>query len=158
MNIADASLCFDSPIGAITVESTGEKISGLWIGQPSPDFGSSRVLREAKKQLTAYFAGKLTKFDLPYVVTGTEFQKAVYKQIAKLKFGEVATYGEIAAAVGRPLAARAVGAAVGSNPIGIVLGCHRVLGSNGKITGYSGGEGLPTKRWLLKLEGIESKE
>lgn len=156
--MADASISFDSPIGAITVESTREKITGLWIGQPSPDFGSSKVLREAKKQLTAYFAGKLTKFDLPYVVTGTEFQKAVYKQIAKLKFGEVATYGEIAAAVGRPLAARAVGAAVGSNPVGIIVGCHRVLGSNGKITGYSGGDGLPTKRWLLKLEGIESKE
>ena len=156
--MADASISFDSPIGAITVEATAEKITGLWIGQPSPDFGSSKVLREAKKQLTAYFAGKLTKFDLPVELNGTEFQKAVYKQIAKIGFGKTVSYADIAAKLGKPKSSRAVGGAVGSNPVPIIVGCHRVLGASGKITGYSGGDGLPTKRWLLKLEGIESKE
>ena len=156
--MADASISFDSPIGAITVESTSEKITGLSIGQPSPDFGSSKVLREAKKQLTAYFKGKLTKFDLPVALHGTEFQKAVYKQIAKIGFGKTVSYADIAAKLGKPQASRAVGGAVGSNPVPIIVGCHRVLGASGKITGYSGGDGLPTKRWLLKLEGIESKE
>ena len=158
MNMADASISFDSPIGAITVESTGEKITALYIGQSSPDFGSSKVLREAKKQLVAYFAGKLTKFDLPVQLHGTEFQLAVYKQIAKIGFGKTLSYADIAAKLGKPLASRAVGGAVGSNPVPIIVGCHRVLGASGKITGYSGGDGLPTKRILLKLEGIESKE
>ena len=158
MNMADASISFDSPIGAITVEATGEKISALFIGQASPDFGSSKVLREAKKQLSAYFAGKLTKFDLPVQLHGTEFQMAVYKQIAKIGFGKTLSYADIAAKLGKPLASRAVGGAVGSNPVPIIIGCHRVLGASGKITGYSGGDGLPTKRILLKLEGIESKE
>jgi methylated-DNA-[protein]-cysteine S-methyltransferase len=158
MNIANASISFDSPIGAITVESTGEKITGLVIGQRSPDFGSSKVLREAKKQLTAYFAGKLSKFDLPVELHGTEFQKAVYKQIAKIGFGKTVSYADIAAKLGKPLASRAVGGAVGSNPVPIIVGCHRVLGASGRITGYSGGEGLPTKRLLLKLEGIAIKE
>lgn len=156
--MADASISFDSPIGAITVESTGEKITALYIGQPSPVFGSSKVLREAKKQLGAYFAGKLTKFDLPVQLHGTEFQLAVYKQIAKIGFGKTLSYADIAAKLGKPLASRAVGGAVGSNPVPIIVGCHRVLGASGKITGYSGGDGLPTKRMLLKLEGIESKE
>lgn len=156
--MADASISFDSPIGAITVEAKAEKVTGLWIGQASPDFGSSKVLREAKKQLTAYFAGKLTKFDLPVELHGTEFQKAVYKQIAKIGFGKTVSYADIAGKLGKPQASRAVGGAVGSNPVPIIVGCHRVLGASGKITGYSGGDGLPTKRWLLKLEGIESKE
>lgn len=158
MNFADASLSFESPIGTITVEATDEKITALHIGQPSPDFGSSKVLREAKKQLTAYFAGKLTRFDLPVSLGGTDFQKAVYKQIAKVGFGKTITYSEIAAKVGKPLAARAVGGAVGSNPVPIIIGCHRVLGTDKKITGYSGGAGLPTKRLLLDLESTSYSE
>lgn len=158
MNLSDASLSFDSPIGTITVEATGEKITAIHIGQPSPAFGSSKVLREAKKQLTAYFAGKLTKFDLPVSLGGTEFQRAVYQQIAKIGFGQTITYAQIAAKLGKPMAARAVGGAVGSNPVPIIIGCHRVLGAAGKITGYSGGAGIPTKRKLLKLEGINYAE
>ena len=157
MNRADASISFDSAIGAITVESTNEKITSLAIGQTAPVFGSSRVLREAKKQLNEYFAGRRTAFDLPVDLQGTQFQRAVYKQIAKVSFGKTITYAEIAAKLGKPLAARAVGGAVGSNPVPIIVGCHRVLGASGKITGYSGGKGLPTKRQLLDLEGIESK-
>jgi methylated-DNA-[protein]-cysteine S-methyltransferase len=158
MKIADASISFDSPVGSITVEATNEKITRLTIGHPSPDFGSSKVLREAKKQLMAYFAGKLTKFDLPVELHGTEFQKSVFKQIAKIGFGTTVSYADIAAKLGKPLASRAVGGAVGSNPVPIIVACHRVLGATGKITGYSGGDGLPTKRILLQLENIPIKE
>jgi methylated-DNA-[protein]-cysteine S-methyltransferase len=158
MNMAHASISFDSPIGAITVEASNEKITRLTIGQRSPDQGSSKTLGEAKKQLTAYFAGKLNKFDLPVDLRGTEFQKAVWKQIAKTGFGKTVSYAAIAAKLGKPLASRAVGGAVGSNPVPIIVGCHRVLGASGKITGYSGGQGLPTKRWLLTLEDIAIKE
>lgn len=156
--MADASISFDSPIGSITVEATQEKITGLRIGQPSPDFGTSKVLREAKKQLMAYFAGKLTKFDLPVELHGTEFQKSVWKHIAKIGFGKTLSYADIAAKLGKPLASRAVGGAVGSNPVPLIVGCHRVLGAFGRITGYSGGDGLPTKRLLLELESIPIKE
>jgi methylated-DNA-[protein]-cysteine S-methyltransferase len=158
MNMAHASISFDSPIGAITVEASNEKITRLTIGQRSPDLGSSKTLVEAKKQLTAYFAGKLTKFDLPVDLHGTDFQKAVWKQIAKISFGKTLSYADIAGKLGKPLASRAVGGAVGSNPVPLIVGCHRVLGASGKITGYSGGDGLPTKRWLLNLEDIAIKE
>jgi methylated-DNA-[protein]-cysteine S-methyltransferase len=158
MNMAHASISFDSPIGAITVEASNEKITRLTIGQRSPDLRSSKTLVEAKKQLTAYFAGKLTKFDLPVDLHGTDFQKAVWKQIAKISFGKTLSYADIAGKLGKPLASRAVGGAVGSNPVPLIVGCHRVLGASGKITGYSGGDGLPTKRWLLNLEDIAIKE
>jgi methylated-DNA-[protein]-cysteine S-methyltransferase len=116
------------------------------------------VLREAKKQITDYLAGKRTKFDLPVALHGTDFQMAVYKQIAKIGFGKTVSYADIAAKLGKPLASRAVGGAVGSNPIPLIVGCHRVLGASGRITGYSGGDGLPTKRILLQLENIPIKE
>jgi methylated-DNA-[protein]-cysteine S-methyltransferase len=89
---------------------------------------------------------------------GTEFQKSVWKQISKIPFGKLKTYKDIADAIGKPKAARAVGGAVGSNPVPLVVGCHRVLGASGEITGYSGGDGLPTKRWLLQHEGLTAKE
>lgn len=158
MTNPDASVSFDSPIGAITVEATNDKITRITIGESKKTFGSSKTLVEAKRQLTAYFAGKLQKFDLPVHLEGTEFQKAVWKQIAKIGFGKVMSYAEIAEKLGKPLASRAVGGAVGANPVPLIVGCHRVLGASGKITGYSGGAGLPTKRLLLQLEAIEYKE
>lgn len=121
------------------------------------NLGTSKVLTEAKKQVLAFLAGKLTKFDLPVHLEGTEFQKAVWKVIAKTGFGKTVTYGDIGEKIGKPLAARAIGGAVGANPVPLIIGCHRVLGSNKKITGYSGGDGIPTKEWLLELEGIEYK-
>ena len=87
----------------------------------------------------------------------TEFQKSVWRQIARIPFGKTKSYADIAKAIGKPKAARAVGGAVGSNPVPLVVGCHRVMGASGKITGYSGGKGIPTKQWLLEHEGIESK-
>ncbi|MEN9965474.1 MAG: hypothetical protein RJA60_471 [Actinomycetota bacterium] len=120
--------------------------------------GHSKVLDAAEKQLKNYFAGKGHDLDFDVELRGTEFQRAVWAEISKIGFGETKTYGEIAEAIGRPKAVRAVGGAVGANPVPLVVGCHRVLGSSGKITGYSGGDGLPTKRWLLALEGLKAKE
>ena len=151
----DACLSFVSPVGDISLFSRGDKIVALHMGAPAaPAIGNSPVLDNAKSQLQQYFDGKLTDFDLPLDPHGTDFQKAVWGQIAKIGFGETITYQEIAAKLGKPLASRAVGGAVGANPIALLIGCHRVLGAAGRITGYSGGDGIPTKRWLLAHEQI----
>jgi methylated-DNA-[protein]-cysteine S-methyltransferase len=107
-------------------------------------------LQEAIRQLRAYFAGKLENFDLPLAPEGTPFQRAVWKLLCDIPYGETISYGELARRVGNPKASRAVGLANGSNPIAIVIPCHRVIGSNGKLTGYGGG--LPLKEKLLALE------
>jgi methylated-DNA-[protein]-cysteine S-methyltransferase len=157
----DNFIAFKSPIGIIRVFSNNGKVTAIDIAVSEVREVASKepVLLKAKAELDNYFAGKLTKFTFPMDTSiGTEFQRSVWKEIAKIGFGQVRTYADIARAIGKPKAARAVGGAVGSNPIPLAIGCHRVLGSSGKITGYSGGKGLPTKRILLKLEGIESKE
>lgn len=107
-------------------------------------------MREVIRQLRAYFAGKLEKFDLPLAPEGTPFQLKVWKELCEIPYGETISYGELACRVGNPKGARAVGLANGANPIPIVIPCHRVIGSNGKLTGYGGG--LPIKEKLLALE------
>lgn len=153
----------DSPIGRLEVTSDGESITSLaieragevpWQHEPER---STPVLDRAVDQLTEYFAGTRRDFDLPVSVAGTDFQKAVWSEIAVLPFGGVMSYGEIGYATGRATAGRAVGGAVGANPIPIIVPCHRVLASDGRITGYSGGNGIPTKVWLLDHEGIAHK-
>lgn len=154
-------IAFKSPIGIIRVFETDGKVSGIDIAVSGVRVSNSpsKVLNLAKSELEQYFTGKLTKFSFPMDLRkGTEFQRSVWKEIQKIKFGQVKTYKDIAVAIGKPLASRAVGGAVGTNPIPLAVGCHRVLGARGKITGYSGGKGLPTKRILLKLEGIDAKE
>lgn len=145
----------DSPIGPITLIAQGEKIVRVELGKKARAEGSSKVLTEAKNQIAAYFAGKIERFSVPIEAVGTEFQKAVWKEIAKLGFGKAISYGEIAAKIGKPQASRAVGSAVGSNPTPLLVGCHRVLGSSGKITGFTGAKGIKTKAWLLDHEQIE---
>jgi methylated-DNA-[protein]-cysteine S-methyltransferase len=150
-----------SPIGRLEVTSDGESITGLtiergghlpWESEPER---SAPVLERARQQLDEYFAGTRRDFDLPLVARGTDFQRAIWAEIDKLPFGEVSSYGELGLATGRLTAGRAVGGAVGANPIPIIVPCHRVLATNRRITGYSGGEGIPTKSWLLSHEGIE---
>lgn len=161
MNIPqhDAKLTFDSPIGAITVLAQDDRVVFLSMGNEiTPDFGKASVLNDAKKQLQAYFKGKSKDLNVPVALGGTKFQQSVWREIEKVGFGEVTTYAEIAKKIGNPKAVRAVGGAVGSNPVPLVIGCHRVLGASGRITGYSGGDGIPTKRWLLNLEGIETTD
>lgn len=106
--------------------------------------------RDAIDQLKAYFAGKLTQFDLSLAPEGTPFQQSVWNALLTIPYGETTSYSAIARQIGRPNAIRAVGAANGANPIPIIIPCHRVIGSNGKLTGFGGG--LPTKEHLLKLE------
>ncbi|MGZ3687605.1 MAG: methylated-DNA--[protein]-cysteine S-methyltransferase [Bdellovibrionota bacterium] len=108
------------------------------------------VLLKAEQQLQEYFDGKRRHCDLPLAPEGTPFQQSVWKRLQEIPHGEMRTYGEIARAIGRPLASRAVGAAIGANPIGILIPCHRVIGSNGKLTGFAGG--LAAKRYLLAHE------
>jgi len=151
----------ESPIGLIRIYESNSKIIGVEIdvkrlSKTSPQ--TPKVLKDAAKQIKDYFSGRSSKFDLPLEMHGTAFQKAVWKQISKVGFGKKVSYADIAQAIGKPKASRAVGGAVGANPIPLIVGCHRVLGTSGKITGYSGGKGIPTKQWLLKFEGIESKE
>jgi methylated-DNA-[protein]-cysteine S-methyltransferase len=150
-----AVITITSPIGPITLIARGEKLIRVELGKKAKPEGTAKVLTTAKKQFEDYFAGKLTRFSLPLEVSGTEFQKAVWKEIGKLPAGKTMSYGEIAAKLGKPLASRAVGAAVGANPTPLVVGCHRILGSTGKITGFTGGDGIKTKAWLLTHEHIE---
>ncbi|MEO6944825.1 MAG: methylated-DNA--[protein]-cysteine S-methyltransferase [Lacisediminihabitans sp.] len=150
----------DSPIGTIELIGTDTAIVSLTIEraghlphEAEPE-RSTPVLDEAARQLDEYFDGTRHHFELPLCPSGTAFQKAVWQQLSELDFGETTTYGEIGRGTGRPSAGRAVGGAIGANPIPIIVPCHRVLGANGRITGYSGGNGIPTKSWLLDHEGI----
>ena len=153
-----AVMSIQSPIGPITLIAQGEKIVRVELGKKARAEGSSKVLTDAKKQLEAYFSGKLDRFSVPIEAVGTEFQKSVWKEIAKLGFGKAISYGQIAAKIGNPAASRAVGAAVGSNPTPLLVGCHRVLGTSGKITGFTGAKGIKTKAWLLNHEEIEFRD
>ncbi|MGL5814057.1 MAG: methylated-DNA--[protein]-cysteine S-methyltransferase [Aeromonas sp.] len=103
-------------------------------------------------EFRAYFAGELQRFTLPLAAQGTAFQRAVWQALCDIPYGETRSYGEIATAIGKPSASRAVGAANGRNPLSIIVPCHRVIGQNGSLTGYAGG--LPIKQALLRLEGI----
>jgi methylated-DNA-[protein]-cysteine S-methyltransferase len=146
---------FPTPFGFITLIAEAEKITSVELCKKANSLGSSKVLDDAAKQIDLYLKGSLSRFSLPLKVSGTPFQLAVWKAIAKVPFGKTISYGEIAASIGKPLAARAVGAAVGANPTPLLVGCHRVLGSNGSLTGYSGGRGIKTKKLLLDFEGID---
>jgi len=142
-----------SPIGTLCLAAEDDRLVGLYLpDRPAPTGPKQRsaVLTRAAAQLDEYFAGERRDFDLPLAPSGTEFQTAVWLALAKIPFGETCSYGELARVVGRPSASRAVGAANGANPIAIILPCHRVIGSNGTLTGYGGG--LPMKRWLLDHE------
>ena len=112
-----------------------------------------KVLKEAKKQLQQYFRGKRKDFDLELHPLGTDFQCEVWTALTEIPYGETLSYGELAVGIGRPKAVRAVGAANGRNPLPIVVPCHRVIGSDGSLTGFGGG--LDAKKFLLDLEGAE---
>jgi methylated-DNA-[protein]-cysteine S-methyltransferase len=118
--------------------------------------GDNDVLREARAQLEDYFAGRRRRFELPLAPRGTEFQCEVWQTLATIPYGETISYAELATRVGKPSAMRAVGAANGRNPLPIVLPCHRVIGKDGSLTGFGGG--LPTKQFLLSLEGAMPRE
>ncbi|MGB3910099.1 MAG: methylated-DNA--[protein]-cysteine S-methyltransferase [Pseudolysinimonas sp.] len=153
----------DSPIGRIEIVGDGTAVTALSIERdgslPHDDLPelSDEVLDRAALQLEQYFAGRRHDFDVPVKLAGTAFQRSVWQQLVDLEWGEVVSYGDLGRGTGRATAGRAVGGAVGANPVPIIVPCHRVLGSDGTITGYSGGEGIPTKSWLLAHEGIEHR-
>jgi methylated-DNA-[protein]-cysteine S-methyltransferase len=148
-----------SPVGRLKLVASERGLAAiLWENDdpkrvrlaPLVEDNNHPVLLEAERQLNGYFAGKLKKFSLKFDFAGTEFQKKVWRALAAIPFGETRSYGDIAKQIGRPNAVRAVGAANGRNPISIMVPCHRVIGSNGKLTGFAGG--LETKAFLLKTE------
>ena len=138
-----------TPVGMISCFEDEGKIVVLEWGQ-APKGLETPLLKEAKSQLSAYFSGKLTAFDLPLDPQGTEHQKKVWEIMQTIPFGETLTYGDIAKSIGS--APRAVGGACGRNPIPIIIPCHRIVGTGGKLTGFSGGEGVETKIQLLRME------
>lgn len=146
-----------SPVGPLTLVGEGDDITGLYfetgssVATPRPGWArDDRRLRPAAAQLAEYFAGKRTRFELPIAPRGTAFQKAVWAALLRIPFGQTASYGDIARAIGKPAASRAVGGANHRNPVSIIIPCHRVIGADGGMTGY-GGE-LYRKRLLLALE------
>ena len=147
-----------SPLGPITIEASNTAITSVTIDSPGARVSQSEpdhpLLKDATGQLGEYFAGVRHSFDLPVALEGTPFQQAVWGALAKVPFGHSLSYSELGEAAGVGFAPRAVGGAVGANPVPIIVPCHRVLAANQKITGYSGGRGIPTKQQLLELEGI----
>jgi methylated-DNA-[protein]-cysteine S-methyltransferase len=147
------SVVIDSPVGHLTVSGTSEAIVSIaWTDDPHGE--PNALLSEARRQLEAYFAGRLTEFDLPLMITGSPFDKRVWETMRRIPYGQTRSYGELAMEVGS--APRAIGGACGRNRIPLVIPCHRVLASNG-LGGFSGGAGLPTKRQLLQLEGAAAQ-
>jgi methylated-DNA-[protein]-cysteine S-methyltransferase len=151
------SSTMSSPVGRLTLVGQGDDLVGLYFDKDplaakrrAESTRDDRRLRPAIEQLEEYFAGTRTTFELSLVPPGTAFQRKVWGALLRIPFGQTATYGEIARAVGRPAASRAVGAANHRNPIAIIIPCHRVIGADGSMTGYGGG--LPRKRLLLDLE------
>lgn len=150
----------DSPIGRLLLvaDDRGLREINFPKGERAPDPAwqeNANALREPMRQLHEYFAGKREDFDLPLAPRGTPFQQTVWKELCRIPYGQTISYGDLARRIGNPNASRAVGLANGSNPIPIIIPCHRVIGSNGKLTGYGGG--LQIKEKLLALEQRQLK-
>jgi methylated-DNA-[protein]-cysteine S-methyltransferase len=149
----------ESPIQPLLLLSNGRSLIGLYTASEKHiltiqddwvEDDTVSPFTDAKKQLKAYFDGQLTEFNVPLVMPGTDFQKRVWNELQQIPYGKTLSYGELANRIGQPQASRAVGLANGRNPISILVPCHRVIGANGKLTGYGGG--LERKQWLLEHE------
>ena len=158
---AASALTYDvvaAPIGRLIVASDGSAVAGVWMANASPSDdqwerrrGTDLVLAEARRELLAYFDGTLREFRIPLAPNGTEFQRRVWTALTHIPYGTTISYADLARRLGNLTAVRAVGAANGRNPIPIIVPCHRVIGSDGSLTGFGGG--LDRKRWLLHHEG-----
>ncbi len=152
----------DSPVGALTLVSNGSALIGLYMNEhkhgPAPEGwvedAEVAPLPETQRQLQEYFDGTRTTFDVPLAAQGTEFQQRVWKALCDIPWGETISYGELARRIGDPGASRAVGMANGRNPVSIIVPCHRVIGANGKLTGYGGG--MERKAFLIQHEKREA--
>ena len=155
-----------SPLGDIAIAATADGLTGLWFTDNQRylpleltgpkawrDDSTHPVLQQASQQLIEYFAGQRSHFDIPLDLRcGTAFQQSVWNTLLSIPPGETVSYGEVSRRIGNPAAVRAVGGAVGRNPVSIIVPCHRVMGTNGTLTGYGGG--LARKTALLRLEGV----
>ena len=159
-NVPIYTLHMDSVLGGVTLAATDQGLAGVWFDEQrhAPDTTGwitapdHPVLRQAAAQLASYLEGTGQHFDMPLDLShGTQFQQAVWQALLRIPRGGTTSYGQLGADIGKPAAVRAVGAAVGRNPISVVVPCHRVLGSDGSLTGYAGG--LDRKVRLLQLEG-----
>ena len=156
-----AQALIDTPLGALTALATDRALLGLWFDYQlhgpgtlqAPVDPQQPVIAQTREELAEYFAGRRRRFDVALSPQGTPFQEAVWKRLLEIGCGATTSYGRIARALGKASASRAVGAAVGRNPISILVPCHRVIGENGTLTGYAGG--LPRKEALLALEGAD---
>lgn len=158
-----ATTCYstiESPLGTLFVEGNGEFVTGLflpehkgWRGPDSSWRRSDTSFVAVREQLAEYFAGERTAFEVPLQLAGTPFQQRVWQALVRIPFGTTVTYAQLAEQVGQPTASRAVGNANARNPVSILVPCHRVIGADGKLTGYAGG--VDKKRWLLSWERRE---
>ncbi len=153
----------DTPLKTLTLLSDGTALTGIYLsehkdatprGTDWQNRDAATPFAEAKRQLQEYFDGTRTTFDLPLNPSGTDFQRRVWQKLQAIPFGVTISYGELARRIGDPNASRAVGLANGRNPLSIVIPCHRVIGANGKLTGYAGG--IERKQWLLKFEAART--
>ena len=161
MVVAGPNVVYDvvpTPIDRLVVASDGSAIVGVWMANANPrdaawasHRGTDALLAQAREELLAYFDGRLRDFTVPLAPNGTEFQRRVWAELTKIPFGTTTSYAALARRVSNAAAVRAVGAANGRNPIPIIVPCHRVVGSDGSLTGFGGG--LHRKRWLLEHEG-----
>ena len=145
----------DTPLGTLQIEATERGLCGIWFPSRSinqgPTPGKNRVISLAKQELNAFFAGELKTFSVPLDWYGTQFQESVWQALLAIPYGKTVTYGDVARAIGRPRSSRPVGGAVGKNPLPIIVPCHRVIGSDRSLTGFTGG--IDIKIRLLELEG-----
>ena len=143
---------FSSPIGMVEISATTTAVSSVYFVESQDKTSvTNNITNTCKQQLNEYFNGSRQIFDLPLEQSGTDFQLKVWQALLKIPFGQLASYRDIANKVASPKAVRAVGSANGKNPISIIVPCHRVIGSNGSLTGYAGG--IERKQWLLQHEG-----
>jgi methylated-DNA-[protein]-cysteine S-methyltransferase len=151
----------DSPIGRLLLRSDGDALTGIYMDMPGgppramsewTEDAAAHPFPETIRQLEEYFKGERREFDLPLRAQGTEFQQRAWKSLTEIPYGQTRSYGEQAKCIGNAKASRAVGLANGSNPLPIVVPCHRVIGADGSLTGFGGG--LERKRWLLSHEGV----
>jgi methylated-DNA-[protein]-cysteine S-methyltransferase len=150
---------FESPLGPLTAAVTKKGLAGLWFDEQAhhpgplavPENPRHPVLAQARRELAAYWKGGRVQFEVPLDLQGTDFQRQVWRALLKIKRGTTSSYAAVAARAGAPAAVRAAGAAIGRNPVSIIVPCHRVLGRDGSLTGYAGG--LERKMSLLQREG-----
>ncbi|EGU45900.1 MULTISPECIES: methylated-DNA--[protein]-cysteine S-methyltransferase [Vibrio] len=150
---------YDSPLGTVTLQANEQGLLGVWFETHTTkpeDLGiqedSFPIFQSVKEQLERYFAGDAVQFDVPIAAKGTPFQQSVWHALTTIPYGETWSYAQLADAIGNPKAVRAVGLANGKNPVSVIVPCHRVIGKNGKLTGYAGG--IERKQRLLTIEGI----